>query len=131
MKAVLADLDQWTTLTIHQGQDWMDRMDGSYPLGRGEWSRAKSWHCKNWLNLSKLRVNQCSSLSVCRQPLPLGPDPLGKKPPPATTSRCQVATVPIVISIRMPPTAAPGPRSTKPPRQRRAAVPCPLMTCDS
>ena len=38
---------------------------------------------------------QCLYLSAYRQPLPPGPDSLGKKTPPATTSRCQIATVPL------------------------------------
>ena len=46
--------------------------------------------------ISNSNCTQCVSLSAFRQPLLPGPDPLGKKTPPATTSRCQIATVPNV-----------------------------------
>ena len=49
--------------------------------------------------LSNSKCTQCLSLAACHQPLPPGPRSTRKNPPPAMTSRCQIATVPSVWTV--------------------------------
>ena len=85
---VIVKIEKTNTMTNTWGKTKTDK-----DKNVGEWRITAAPSCVGNCYISNSNCTQCLSPAACHQPLPPGPDPLGKKPSRATTSRCQLATV--------------------------------------